>query len=655
MSFSDLFILASNNKNENPGEYKDNKRCEVIWDKSRYNNLTKIKNWRGMLSNDYISPFTLDGKRWNTVEHYYQGAKFRDLTHKLKYKYFKSFSLNSESEYNKDAQKAKIQATNTEESKSKISIQNDFYNGIDKAVLMLALFAKFSQHEELKNALLNTNEAALFFYDSKENFQQYKELEKVRACIRLSDSKYNLFEVSQFSPKIINKVIGTTVFPVKQYTDLDILLSNDTTELFRSTESFKNLNNYTKEIDKLGGISSQGFVRKLTYVSNGKTYHVAQKNAGKKHSDSLVYEYLVGLCINEFAKYYPCFPKTYMIGMYYSLMDWGLFKNASVTTRKLDGDLKFSIKILDDKNLPSLIKNGCRNNEYICIFSQFLPVKYNFDEFISSLSQKDTKIILTKNRMRLYTIVAILHIMYTVLSSLATHFTHYDLHHENVVLIEAPVNQHFNIRFHLKDKRVVEYKTDYLPVFIDFGRSFVDCQNLNSLLNKSDEIIKTVCKYDDTNLEKTERACPAKCGSLSGYKFNPDFNYSTGLFDKQIEENFFIDPTRHNISHDIKFLCYIEKYIDFTQVKDGSYMDKTFLSDFLPKLAELDNIYGTRENLNISKDKIYNVIGASESLTNIVSNQEFNLGNDKLFVGKTVYKTIDMWAGEELTNEFSVM
>jgi hypothetical protein len=73
----------------------------------KYTELENIKDWRRILSTYYESPFTLDGMRWNTIEHYLQGVKFKNTNPE----YYKSFSLDSNTEYNKDPAIAKREIT----------------------------------------------------------------------------------------------------------------------------------------------------------------------------------------------------------------------------------------------------------------------------------------------------------------------------------------------------------------------------------------------------------------------------------------------------------------------------------------------------------------------------------------------------------------
>jgi predicted NAD-dependent protein-ADP-ribosyltransferase YbiA (DUF1768 family) len=188
---STIFIFYDkSNSNNKPGKAANESISpEKIHE---YTELSLNKNWRKKLDDDWVSTFELDNKKWKTVEHYYQAAKFK----KHNPHFYNRFSLDdTSSEIAKEVVLAKAAGSqNGSFKKGKrelllrpvdIKIDPDFYSSRKKEEREKALYAKFSQNEELKNILLLTKNAFLKHFIPKRKPEQDGPLMMVRQRLSL--------------------------------------------------------------------------------------------------------------------------------------------------------------------------------------------------------------------------------------------------------------------------------------------------------------------------------------------------------------------------------------------------------------------------------------------------------------------------------------
>lgn len=124
--------------------------------------LKKHKDWRKKLDDDWGTVFHIDNMKWNSVEHYYQGAKFK----KHNPHFYKLFSVGND--FDGDVELAKAAGSQTGMDSvgkvlrpSDIKIDPDFYGNRQYEEREQALYAKFSQNDDLKQILLLTKNAVL--------------------------------------------------------------------------------------------------------------------------------------------------------------------------------------------------------------------------------------------------------------------------------------------------------------------------------------------------------------------------------------------------------------------------------------------------------------------------------------------------------------
>ena len=154
-----------------------------------YVELGKIPQWRKKLSNFWPAEFKLDGHKWLSVEHYYQGSKFK----KNNKDFYIQFSLDAkDSAIAKDAALAEAAGGNTGKYKGEvvrpkdIKVDGDFFapqqgSAFTRAEQELesALRAKFTQQADLKELLIATGKAKL------EHIRQSKPAEVMANLMRV--------------------------------------------------------------------------------------------------------------------------------------------------------------------------------------------------------------------------------------------------------------------------------------------------------------------------------------------------------------------------------------------------------------------------------------------------------------------------------------
>jgi predicted NAD-dependent protein-ADP-ribosyltransferase YbiA (DUF1768 family) len=148
-----------------PGEKIPNDKIK------EYTKLASIPQWRKKMSDYWVEPFLLDDHKWSSVEHYYQGSKFK----RMNPDYYLSFSLDYGKELGKDPAMAK--AAGSKDAKYNgtllrpldVQVDPDFFGARDNEAKSKARKAKFTQSEDLKNLLLATKTAKLVHQQKGKN------------------------------------------------------------------------------------------------------------------------------------------------------------------------------------------------------------------------------------------------------------------------------------------------------------------------------------------------------------------------------------------------------------------------------------------------------------------------------------------------------
>jgi predicted NAD-dependent protein-ADP-ribosyltransferase YbiA (DUF1768 family) len=163
---SDVLMFYSNS-NARPKAGKGSGEKLSLRNVSMYKNLNNINDWRRKIDDSWQVPITISGMRWNSVHHYYLGSHYK----KGFPDFYKQFSLDSGSDISENIEMAVAAVSKTgiykkkQLRKTEIVQDSDFYeikeNPRHIIERELALEAKFTQNNDMKQLLLETHRSKL--------------------------------------------------------------------------------------------------------------------------------------------------------------------------------------------------------------------------------------------------------------------------------------------------------------------------------------------------------------------------------------------------------------------------------------------------------------------------------------------------------------
>ena len=272
-------------------------------------------------------------------------------------------------------------------------------------------------------------------------------------------------------------------------------------------------------ISSIGEISANGFIKEINYEHLGYKASSILKSSQNARADNLYYEYIVGLQINEWIRFFPCFVETYGLYGYSTPESYKMVKRMPIIA---DVNMfKKSLMLLDPepgKDVFDEYNIVCQGSLYLAVLIQHLRDAPSF----SDLNGRGSINVIEK-----YCILAQ---VYLVLGQLTNVFVHNDLHPGNVLLYSPSPGKYIEFNYYMPDGKVVRFKSYYVAKMIDYGRCFI---------TKARSLYDRLCATPE---------CNPGCGGHYGFNF----------FENTLNaNNFFISSMVRNPSHDLRLLKYI--------------------------------------------------------------------------------------------------
>jgi len=243
-------------------------------------------------------------------------------------------------------------------------------------------------------------------------------------------------------------------------------------------------------------VGGNGLVHLIDFVRGKHRACAVLKSSVKATADNLLYEYLVGLYVNKLAAKYLCFIETY--GIY-------THRKSYLRHIKHRTHLRLSDYVAPMAHVD--FAAACDQPTETCILIQCL---------------KNTKSVYDRMKSPTFVrnhLVSVLYQVYFPLAAVAETFTHYDLHLDNILVVELadPVQIRYGVTF----------KTKTLAKVIDYGRCFFH-DSTGGEYNSSSKIRESIC--DDCK----------SCGIDAGFSWLEDDG-----------NEFHVLSTKNNRSHDL--------------------------------------------------------------------------------------------------------
>jgi hypothetical protein len=220
---------------------------------------------------------------------------------------------------------------------------------------------------------------------------------------------------------------------------------------------------YLEKVTPLqGGLN--GRVMTLTFKHNNVRTNAVLKSVLELTSDNIFYEFAIGLYINRYNAFLPCFLETY------TLYEYEDNKTFIKTVNDNDPKQFFTAAkisqcnvVKNKKQLKKCLHNSCTKS-YFAILMEAV-ISEGSMSLITYLDQIKKNVKEKK--------LSILYQIYSVLHYLKNEFSHNDLHLNNVLLHKIPDNKYIDLVYHTSPTSTTIIKTQYIARIIDYGRCFM--------------------------------------------------------------------------------------------------------------------------------------------------------------------------------------